>query len=55
MTGFNALRDLEIGATMIVGGWALNRWASRSMQAATEGAAGESAVPSSGGDDDPVS
>jgi hypothetical protein len=38
MTGFNALRDLEIGASMIAGGWALNRWASRTPKPAVEGA-----------------
>jgi hypothetical protein len=27
-TGFNLERDVKIGATMIAGGWALNRWAS---------------------------
>jgi hypothetical protein len=29
-TGFDALRDAELGASMIVGGWALTRWASKS-------------------------
>ena len=41
-TGLDLERDAEIGATMIAVGWALQRWASRSPQAATK------AVPAQG-------
>jgi hypothetical protein len=51
MTGFNALRDLEIGATLIAGGWALNRWASRLPTPATESLSDEPLL-TSGNDDD---
>jgi hypothetical protein len=51
MTGFNAIRDLEIGAALIAGGWALNRWASRMPQPATEGGAADATPPASGGTD----
>jgi hypothetical protein len=51
MTGFNALRDLEIGATLIAGGWALNRWASRLSEPATESAS-DVPLQASGSDDD---
>jgi hypothetical protein len=49
-TGFNMLRDVEIGATMIIGGWALNRWASRLPEPAPGFVTGES--PSAATDDE---
>ncbi|HEY1828970.1 MAG TPA: hypothetical protein VGG38_01875 [Acidimicrobiales bacterium] len=51
-TGFNALRDVEIGGVMIAGGWALSRWASRSVTPAVEGLDAEQ-PPTSNGDELP--
>ena len=35
-TGMDILRDAEIGAALIAGGWAIHRWASRKPTPATE-------------------
>jgi hypothetical protein len=35
-TGIDLLRDAEIGAALIAGGWAMHHWASRTPQPATE-------------------
>jgi hypothetical protein len=34
MTGLNIKRDAEIGATLVAGGWAMQRWASRTPKVA---------------------
>lgn len=42
-TGFDAVRDVEIGGAMVVGGWLLHRWASHS-----DGTDGATASPPGG-------
>ena len=37
-TGIDIQRDVEIGAALVAGGWAMHHWASRRPKAAVEGA-----------------
>jgi hypothetical protein len=52
VTGFNAVRDLEIGATLIAGGWALNRWAASRMPQAAPEMATDAGLTAAVSDDD---